>query len=162
MRSVASPALVDQSLSRKLSRYLPLVLWIAFIFLASTSGFSSENTSGITLQLLVWLFPDISAERLVVLHGIIRKAAHFVEYFVLGVLAARAFSTSFQNLIQRHWIGWSILLVVSCALLDEYHQSFVPSRTGTIYDSFIDIVGGLTAVAVYKGWTMQASRRVPG
>ena len=35
------------------------------------------------------------------------------------------------------------MLIVLHALLDEYHQSFVPSRTGSLYDSGIDIAGGL-------------------
>ena len=37
-------------------------------------------------------------------------------------------------------------LVVVYALLDEYHQSFVPSRTASIFDSLIDMAGGLTVL----------------
>jgi VanZ family protein len=39
-----------------------------------------------------------------------------------------------------------VTLVVINALLDEYHQSFVPSRTASIYDSLIDMAGGLTVM----------------
>ena len=35
-------------------------------------------------------------------------------------------------------------------LLDEFHQSFVPSRTASIYDSAIDVAGGLTVLLVFK------------
>jgi VanZ family protein len=35
------------------------------------------------------------------------------------------------------------------ALSDEFHQSFVASRTGSIYDSLIDISGGLAALVFY-------------
>jgi VanZ family protein len=38
-------------------------------------------------------------------------------------------------------------------LLDEYHQSFVPSRTASIYDSLIDVVGGLTALTIFAIWS---------
>ena len=34
--------------------------------------------------------------------------------------------------------------------MDEYHQSFVPSRTASIFDSLIDIAGGLTAFIVVR------------
>jgi VanZ family protein len=41
-------------------------------------------------------------------------------------------------------------LVVTYALMDEYHQTFVPSRTGSIYDSFINMAGGLTALLIIR------------
>jgi VanZ family protein len=41
-------------------------------------------------------------------------------------------------------------LVVVYALADEYHQSFVPSRTASIYDSLIDMIGGLTALLIVR------------
>ena len=47
----------------------------------------------------------------------------------------------------------SLALVVVYALLDEYHQSFVPSRTASIFDSFIDMAGGLTALLLVFWWT---------
>jgi VanZ family protein len=43
-----------------------------------------------------------------------------------------------------------LLLVVIYALLDEFHQSFVPSRTASVYDSAIDIAGGLTVLLILK------------
>jgi VanZ family protein len=42
------------------------------------------------------------------------------------------------------------MLVVAYAFIDEYHQSFVPSRTASIFDSFIDIAGGVTGIVVYS------------
>jgi VanZ family protein len=52
----------------------------------------------------------------------------------------------------------SLALVVAYALLDEYHQSFVPSRTGSIYDSLIDISGGLVALLLIR-WRYAPHRR---
>ena len=53
---------------RRLMRYLPLLLWIAFISFASTNSFSASNTSRFIRPLLVWLFPQISEERIAVFH----------------------------------------------------------------------------------------------
>lgn len=131
-----------------LSRYLPLLLWIAFISFASSGSFSASNTSLIVGPLLHWLFPNASPETLDVVHGIVRKIAHFLEYALLGVLAARAFRGSPKTAIRGRWLVICVALIVVYALVDEYHQSFVPSRTASIYDSFIDIAGGLTAVLV--------------
>lgn len=131
---------------RFLSRYLPLVAWLAFISYASSGSFSASNTSRIIGPLVLWLFPDTSLETLATIHFITRKVAHFTEYAILGFLAARAFRTSPRPGIRQRWFLISAALVVGFALLDEYHQSFVPNRTGTIYDSFIDMAGGLTAL----------------
>jgi VanZ family protein len=43
-----------------------------------------------------------------------------------------------------------LLIVVCYALLDEFHQSFVPSRSASIYDSAVDVVGGLTVLLILK------------
>jgi VanZ family protein len=131
---------------RFLSRYLPLVAWLAFISYASSGSFSASNTSRIIGPLVLWLFPNTSMETLATIHFITRKVAHFTEYAILGFLAARAFRTSPRPAIRQRWFLISAALVVAFALLDEYHQSFVPNRTGTIYDSFIDMAGGLTAL----------------
>ena len=65
-------------------------------------------------------------------------------------LAARAFRTSPRPGLANRWFIISLSLVVCYALLDEYHQSFVPSRTASIYDSFIDMTGGLVALLVIR------------
>ena len=128
---------------RFLSRYLPLVAWLVFISYASSDEFSAENTSRIIGPLILWLFPNTSPETLAVIHFITRKVAHFTEYAILGFLAARAFRPSTQR-----WFLVSACLVVVYALIDEYHQSFVPSRTASVFDSLIDIAGGLTALVI--------------
>jgi len=81
-------------------------------------------------------------------HLVTRKLAHFTEYAVLGFLAARAFRTSPRPAISSRWFLISLTMIVVYALADEYHQSFVPTRTGSIYDSLIDIAGGLTALLI--------------
>ena len=146
----------------RIRRYAPLVVWLGFIFFASTGEFSAGNTSRIIGPLLSWLFPDISEENLLLAHYITRKVAHFTEYAILAWLAARAFTTSSRPTLRRHWFLISLLLVVVYSLSDEYHQSFVPSRTGTIYDSFIDMSGGLAALILYALWRRRAATRRRG
>lgn len=80
------------------------------------------------------------------LHFLMRKAGHFTEYAVLGFLVRRAFVAVFQ----RRWFELGLLLVACFALLDEFHQSFVPSRTASIYDSAIDVAGGLTVLLAFR------------
>lgn len=83
-------------------------------------------------------------------HLIARKLAHLTEYAILGFLAARAFRTSPRKAISSRWFLISAMLVVTFALVDEYHQSFVATRTASIFDSLIDIAGGLAALILIK------------
>ena len=137
-------------MARFLSRYLPLLLWLAFISFASSGSFSAGNTSRIIGPLVLWLFPNTTPENLLVVHMITRKVAHFIEYAILGFLAARAFRTSPRPGIRSRWFLISLTLIVVYALMDEYHQSLVPSRTGSIFDSLIDMTGGLTALIMVR------------
>jgi VanZ family protein len=131
-------------------RYGPLLLWMVLISFASTSEFSALNTSQIFRPLIRWIFPNLSEERVAAIHFLTRKVAHFSEYAVLGILAARAFATSANKVVQRRWFQMSLLLIVCYALLDEFHQSFVSARTASIYDSAIDVAGGLTAILLIR------------
>ncbi|MET0649866.1 MAG: VanZ family protein [Pyrinomonadaceae bacterium] len=144
---------------RRLWRYGPLVAWTCFVLFASSSNFSASNTSRIIRPLLLWLFPDISEASLASAHLLVRKAAHFTEYAVLALLAARAFRTSRSEKLKRRWWLAAFALVACIALVDEYHQSFLPSRTGTIYDSLLDMAGGATALACATLWLARRRRK---
>ncbi len=150
---------VAPSSRSRLWRYGPLVLWVGIIFFASTGNLSAPNTSRIIRPLLLWLIPDITEASLLQVHFFVRKAAHFTEYAILALLAARAFLSSPGAGLRRRWWLASLALVASCALLDEYHQSFVATRTGTIYDSLIDITGGACALLVVALWRARRGRR---
>ena len=146
---------------RRLRRYGPLVAWACFVLWASSASFSAPNTSRIIRPLLLWLFPDISEASLAYVHLLVRKAAHFSEYAVLALLAARAFRTSQREKLRRLWWLAAFALVACVALVDEYHQSFLPSRTGTIYDSLLDMAGGAAALACAALW-LSLKRRKAG
>lgn len=83
-------------------------------------------------------------------HLITRKLAHVAEYAILGFLAARAFRTSPRPAISSRWFMISLILVISYALIDEYHQSFVPTRSASLWDSLLDMAGGLTALLLVR------------
>jgi VanZ family protein len=135
---------------RFVSHYLPLLAWLAFISFASSDNFNAGNTSRIIGPLILWLFPNTSPETLAVVHFITRKIAHFTEYAILAFLAARAFLTEPRKAISSRWFLICVTLIVVYALVDEYHQSFVPSRTASIFDSLIDMAGGLTALLIVR------------
>ena len=78
----------------------------------------------------------------------VRKAAHFTEYFMLAVLLLLMFR-SFNVSLWNQGI-YSLFVVLLCAVLDEYFQSFV-FRTSSVSDVVLDFCGGLIGVGVLLG-----------
>lgn len=135
---------------RRLWRYGPVFIWAALIFLFSSGLFSGSNTSSVLRPLMLWVYPSISDAALALLHGLIRKTSHFVEYAILALFVARALRTSSKEFLKDHWLAVSLSFVALYALSDEFHQSFVASRTASIYDCLIDTAGGLAALLVVR------------
>ena len=148
----------DSKARSRFWRYGPLVLWLLFISFASTAEFSAVNTNTILRPIVLWFYPTLSEAKVAAIHFLLRKAGHFSEYAVLAFLARRAFITSSRAWLGQHWFESALLLLVIYALLDEYHQSFVPSRTASIYDSAIDVAGGLTVLLIFALYEARLGR----
>lgn len=133
----------------RIFRYAPLFLWIAVIFFLSSNLGSMSNTSRFIRPLLLFLFPTAPEEILLIYHGYIRKAAHLTEYAILAFFAARAFSNSKQKILHKFWFPLSLALVVLISSLDEINQSYLSSRTGSIYDVILDTCGGLSMLLIF-------------
>jgi VanZ family protein len=119
----------------KWRNWTPAVLWVALLFILSTSLFSAANTAKIIVPVLHWILPGASAATLTTLHVLIRKAAHFTNYGILFWLLIRG------PLYGRPYTALGIC--VCYALLDEGHQMFVPGRGPSLYDVALDSSGAL-------------------
>jgi VanZ family protein len=137
-----------QSQPQRFWRYGPLVIWAALIFIGSTDLLSGANTGGVLVRPVLWLFPHASERTVTIYQFAMRKTGHLSEYFIFALLAARLFRTSSHWWLREHWFWASLLLVSVYSLSDEFHQSFYPSRTASIYDCMIDSVGGLLALTI--------------
>jgi VanZ family protein len=128
---------------------MPAILWMALIFLGSTDMLSAEHTSRFLVPFLRWLDPQISFATLNAIQFGIRKLGHLTEYAILAMLLWRAFGSG-----TRWQMKMSILVLLAalaCAIFaasDEFHQSFVPSRTPSPHDVMIDICGAFLGLAV--------------
>lgn len=132
----------------RLGRYGPVVLWAALLFIGSSDLLSASHTSGFLRKPLHWFFPGVSEATLIAIHFTLRKLAHFTEYAILALLAARALRSSSHETLRHRWFLISLVFVALYALSDEFHQSFVSTRMASIFDSLIDTAGGLTALIV--------------
>lgn len=115
----------------QLSRWLPLVLILALIFILSAN------------QDPYRLLPfETPFEKWLSIIG------HFVEYTLLGFAALRAIQWQDPPLKKRN-----IAIFVFCllyALSDEFHQTFVPGRLFQIQDLLIDSAGIFTGILIYQ------------
>ena len=113
------------------------VLWLGFIFVRSLmDAEASSKESGAILALLVRFFPFLTDH-------LIRKAAHFTEFFLLGVLL---------------WADWRLLgrgpallplgAGLAAAAADETLQTFVPGRSGQLTDVLLDFSGAALAIGL--------------
>ena len=121
---------------------------MAVIFVFSTDIFSAGNTAGAFAPLMRWLFPGISEGSIDFWHFVVRKTGHVSEYFVLAVLACRAFRKA----------GISLAFAVAFALSDEFHQTFTVSRTGSLVDVGYDAAGAFTAFCMLRWWGSRVKR----
>ena len=78
----------------------------------------------------------------------VRKCAHAMEYAVLGFLLVAALCDNAWE--ERKRIILCIALGVIYACSDEFHQLFVPGRSGQISDVLLDSCGVLAGIAA--GW----------
>jgi VanZ family protein len=157
---LSSPAIhepINFASPRKLRAWIPTLLWLCVLALFSSDTFSAEHTGSVLTKVLHALFGSISAEQFQQIHFLIRKSAHFCSYGFLGALAFFSWRATLPAL-PRWTFRWSILallLAVTAAGLDEFHQSFIPSRTSSLRDVLLDLVGAIffqLAIALWMGW----------
>ena len=132
---------------RSLIKYwLPVMIWMAIIFSASSDTMSSQHSSRIIGPVVRWLFPRLSEQSVDQIVFAIRKCAHLTEYAVLAVLFWRAVRKPVDK-DARPWrwaeAGFAVLFVAVYAASDEIHQLFVPHREGRVTDVMIDTAGAV-------------------
>jgi VanZ family protein len=129
--------------------WAPVIAWMLLIFVASGDLMSAEHTSRFLIPFLRWVAPNISPATLASIQLLVRKCAHLTEYAILAALLYRAFRQDHD----RFWRAAAIAFLVAAiyASLDEFHQSFISSRTGSPWDVAIDCVGAMIGLAICWG-----------
>ena len=124
-------------------------LWLTVIAIESTTYLSSEYTGRFLYPIFHFLF-GMGWQRFLVWHHYIRKTGHFVGYFILSVLLFRAWKATLKLpvLWALRWSGIAFFMSAIVASMDEWHQTYIPTRTGAISDVVLDSSAALTAQIV--------------
>lgn len=128
--------------------WLPVFLWTAVILAASSDLFSSRNT-GSLLETLVVAIVGYKPESFPLLHAAVRKLGHLCEYAILGGLAFRA-ARGDRGGFAIPWAVTAVAIALVVAGIDEWHQTFVPSRTGSPADVALDAAGASLAQMIVR------------
>jgi len=138
-----------------LKAWIAAVLWLIVITVESSNLASSNNTSRILYPLLLFLF-GMDHAHFEHWHFFIRKGGHVFGYGLLSFLLFRAWRETLTGSRETKWmLRWSSLAVLGTALvasLDEWHQSFLPSRTGTPKDVMLDSCAGIAVQILVYLW----------
>jgi VanZ family protein len=145
-----------------LKAWIAAVLWLIVIAIESTSFLSARNTSRILYPLMHFVF-GLDWPAFHQWHLYMRKTGHVIGYGILSVLLFRAWrvTLSVSKDTNPKWtMQWATIAVLGTALvaiLDEWHQSFIPSRTGTMNDVILDTCAGVAAQIVVFLWLKRSS-----
>lgn len=121
----------DCGLRYWLSAWIPVALGAVVIALESTEWMGADHTSGPLRWLFQLIFGPISGVRWGIVHGLIRKSGHFLGYRAIGLAWLRAW---WMTLPYCSFLQDAVLALLGTAIMastDEYHQSFLPNRTGS-------------------------------
>jgi len=122
----------------------PVAVGIAIIMLESTEYLGSDHTSSPMRLIFQAIFGPVSDARWEIIHHLIRKSGHFIGYGLLGLAWLRAWWMTLPHSVFVQDAMLALLGTATTASADEYHQSFLPNRSGTPWDVLLDCCGAIT------------------
>jgi len=129
--------------------WLAAGLWLVLIAIESTALLSAANTDHFLYIVLSYIFGPLDRVTFDFWHHILRKTGHVLGYGILSILLFRAWKATFPSDITKNWSWrWTYLAFLGTAFvatLDEWHQSYLPSRTGTYRDVILDSTAAIAA-----------------
>ena len=155
--------------TRLILAWLPAIFWIGVIMLESTPYLGADHTGSWLAAIVSPIFGHSALKYVDFINHIMRKTGHFTGYGILSFLLYRGWreitliqledrlkpamrTPEFLKALRRIWCArasaLAILSTFLVASLDEFHQSFLPNRTGVFRDVLLDTTGALFFQAV--------------
>lgn len=139
---------------RRFRDWVPAILIGILISVFSTHYFSAQQTGRVIYPILRWFLPAAPQHTLYLIHVAIRKLAHIIEFGAFSIAVFHGVRGS-RTGWRLNWALLTLVIAVSYAGLDEWHQSFVKFREARLRDVFIDLFGALAAQGIvwaYAKW----------
>ncbi|MBL8048416.1 MAG: VanZ family protein [Chthonomonas sp.] len=149
---VSLPSLVrDVSLRRSLGWFVVAgLLGLSIAYLSGARG-GPDPMRNFFIQAF-----GLSYDAAYALTHIVRKTIHFVFYGLLAYSTMRAALAARDDLRRAVWfgVGWAM----SHAIFDEWRQSFLVGRSGSVWDVALDLAGVVTIVGIFMVWRLVRPR----
>ena len=145
--------------------WIPALLWLSLIAFESTAMMSAEHTGHLLLTLARLFDPRVSVAHVRLLNEVGRKIGHCIGYGILSLVMLRAWWATLTlprsatqlppwSAMVTSWsarAAWLALLsAAAVASLDEWHQTMLPGRTGTLRDVALDTtVAALVQLVIF-------------
>lgn len=146
-------------------QWIPALIWIGVICFESTDMMSAANTGSILFAVVARVVGHVDVATLVGWNHYLRKTGHVVGYATLSWLLFRAWRATLPSPIGRLWaFPWARLafwMTAAVASLDEFHQSFIPSRTGRWQDVVLDSAAALVLQTILFIMLRKKTRQSP-
>jgi VanZ family protein len=132
-----------RSLRFWISAWWPVAVGVAIIVAESTKFFGADRTTGPLRWLYQALFGPVGDARWETIHHYVRKCGHFLGYGALGLAWLRAWWMTLPRFRFLFDAELALLATALVAIWDEWHQHFLPNRTGSPWDVLLDCCGAL-------------------
>lgn len=134
--------------NKRIISWALLITWMIFIFYMSHQpGNVSSSQSELLLKIFNFIGIDLNNYFGELAIFIIRKTAHFSEYFILYLLSYNVFRFYVKD---KKYSIYLIFFVALYAISDEFHQAFIPGRGPALRDVLIDTSGGIFAHIILR------------
>lgn len=138
---------------RKILSILLVLFWVFFIFnFSSANGSESGKLSSSFIINVTRIFTDIEPnskkmQEIVDKYSFpVRKCAHFVLYFILGILVMLML---YNFNVLKFSLVYAVIICLIFATFDEIHQLFVAGRSGQISDVLFDTSASILASIIF-------------
>ena len=134
-----------------------MLVCVMVIACESTPYFGSDHTTGPLQRFFEFFLGPLTQPQWWRLHMVVRKSGHFIGYGILSAAWFRAFWMTWRPLrtvAQRRWSAHSLAMAGTflVAASDEFHQAFLPNRTGSPVDVLLDCCGALVVQVLIGLW----------
>lgn len=104
--------------------------------MTATPAFTGDSTGGV----IQYLLPQLEQETVQKVNFLIRKMAHIAAFGILALFVWQALNP------HKYTYQFAWLFATLYGALDEWHQSFIPTRSGKLSDVLIDSLGAVIAL----------------
>ncbi len=140
---------------KRVIKFLLIIIWMGIIFwFSNDNAVESTKKSDSVIVFIANKFvkKDLTLkekeeiiDKYVVL---VRKTAHFLVYFILGVLVISYMME--RGEIDKQSLLIAILICLGYACSDEIHQLFISGRSGQLLDVLLDTIGASSGIWLYQ------------